>query len=360
MPASNAAALLAEGYTWPELHRLVGATLRTGLSALVRGHPGVGKSTLAQALADEMELPLVDIRLAQRDPSDLCGVWFPDRDTQTLVAYPPAWARKAAEEPCFIFLDEINAAVTRLHQAAAYQIVLEKRVGELRFHPGTVVLAAGNLEEDNAIVTSLSSALCNRFTHFVLRVDPDSWLAWGEANRLDSTVLGYIAGHGAKVLYDQSRGELAFPSPRSWAMASQLCGAGEEADLKRLVAACVGSEHAEEFFAWRSLYGKIDPEKIIRKGKIPNFTRGKNRDPSFMYAATFAVAEWLRSGPDLSDEEIANVVAFLTAPGLEMEFSFLFLRHIRPEEELFVRLRGLPEFRTLASRLVGLRASMFT
>lgn len=347
-----------EGYSWPELYRLVGTTLRTGLSVLLRGHPGVGKSTLAQALATDFGLPLIDIRLAQRDPSDLCGVWFPDKDSRSLIAYPPAWAQRAAAEPCLVFLDEINAAVTKLHQAAAYQIVLEKRVGDVHFHPGTVVLAAGNLEDDNAIVSSLSSALCNRFAHFIMKVDPPAWLEWGARVGVDASVLAYIGHHGADALYDQSGHDLAFPSPRSWEMASRLMQAGNEDDVKRLVSACIGPAAAQRFFTWRRLFARVNVRKILHNGEMPTFT-GTQAEPSFVYAATFAVAGALRAGEVVSDDALPNIVRLLRLPGLDPEYAFLFLRHIHPNEALTVRLRALPAFRALAGELAGAQLEIY-
>jgi MoxR-like ATPase len=357
--AKAVAPVVAEGYSWPELHRLVGTTLRAGLSVLLRGHPGVGKSTLAQALAVDLGLPLIDIRLAQRDPSDLAGVWFPDKEQQQLVAYPPAWAKMAADQPCLVFLDEINAAVTKLHQAAAYQIVLEKRVGEVRFHPETVVLAAGNLEEDNAIVTSLSSALCNRFAHFIMRIDDEAWVEWGTAVGLEPSILAYVRHHGAEVLYDQSHPDLAFPSPRSWEMASRVLQAGDARDARRLVTACVGSVAAEAFFAWRQVFAKVDVERIVHRGDIPDFTAPKYADPSFVHATTFAVAGYLRASPPLPDAAVDHVVRFLTAPGLDPEYVLLLLRHLRSNDALFAQLRQHAAFRAMAARLVDVRASLY-
>ena len=152
-------ASMSEAYTYEQLFPLVKATLEAGISVLILGPPGIGKSTLAAALAKHIAKPLIDIRLAQKDPAELGGVYFPNRDTKTLELLPPSWVKKACDEPCLVFLDEINAAVTRLHQAAAYQIVLEKRIGDYAFHPGTIVLAAGNREDDQSIVTPISAAL---------------------------------------------------------------------------------------------------------------------------------------------------------------------------------------------------------
>jgi hypothetical protein len=353
------ASVIPEGYTWPELFRLVRTVLEANLSVLVRGHPGVGKSALAAELSRALGLELIDIRLAQRDPTDLAGVWFPDRDTRTLLAYPPSWARQAAERPCLVFLDEINAAVTRLHQAAAYQIVLEKRLGELRFHPETRVMAAGNLEEDHAIVTSLSSALNNRFSHFILRADVKTWLEWAAEAGLDPAVIAYLASAGEEALYDPSTQDVAFPTPRSWAMASALLQTCDPRDARRLVASCVGVAHAERFFAWRKVYDRVSPEKILRKGEIPDFRSGGSADPSFVYAATFAVAGWLRSGGELTDAQLPNVVAFLRAPGLDPEYAFLFLRQVHRVAALFERLKAVPAFRQLAGELVGLQAELY-
>jgi MoxR-like ATPase len=344
--------IVVGGYAWNDLHRLVGTTLRAGISVLLRGHPGVGKSTLAAALAEEMGLPLVDIRLSQRDPVDLCGVWFPDRDRRVLESYPPAWAQEAAARPCFLFLDEINAAVTKLHQAAAYQIVLEKRVGDVRFHPGTVVMAAGNLEEDNAIVTQLSSALCNRFAHFTMKVDAPTWLAWAERSGVPATVRAYVAEKGVEVLYEQGADATAFPSPRSWEMASRLLLASEPADAKRLVAACIGPSHAEQFFAWIKLSGMVDPVRVVEQGILPEF---RGLEASVVHATVMAVAMHLRGIKRQSALVAENATRFLAADGLDREHAFLAIRGFADNRALLQALRAIPAFRSLAADLVTLQ-----
>ena len=111
-PKIKALSFEAEGYAFDDIRRLVGVTLQAGISVLLRGHPGVGKSSLAAELADAMNLEMVDIRLAQRDPAELAGVYFPDRENGELALFPPAWVRQACAEPTFVFLDEVNAAVS--------------------------------------------------------------------------------------------------------------------------------------------------------------------------------------------------------------------------------------------------------
>lgn len=355
-PAKPSAALplAPEGYAYDDLLGLVDTSLRAGLSVLVRGHPGVGKSAMAAQLSERLGLPLEDIRLAQREPADLGGVYFPDRERQVLSLFPPDWVRRVCDAPSLVFLDEINAAVTRLHQAAAYQIVLERRVGPFRFHPDTRVMAAGNLEEDNAIVTPLSTALANRFVHFVLRVDTDGWLAWAAGAGLQPTVMAYIARHREEALY-ANEGDLAFPTPRSWAMASTLLSAARPEQARRLVAACVGERAAEQLVAFERIFARVPVAKIVRDGHKMDFRRGKNAEPSFVYAAVFAVARWLCSEPGIPDAQLPHVVRFACSPGLDPEYVFLFLRQLKQAPGLLGRLQGQVAFQELAKGMVDLR-----
>ena len=344
------------GCTYEQLFPLVRSTLEAGISVLVLGAPGIGKSTLAAELARVMKKTLIDIRLAQKDPAELGGVYFPNRETQTLELFPPSWVKRACSEPCLVFLDEFNAAVTKLHQAAAYQIVLEKRIGEFQFHPETVVLAAGNREDDNAIVTPLSSALCNRFAHYEMRVDVESWLKWAAANGIHENIMAFIRTYGEEVLFAASD-EHSFPTPRSWAMASSVMSRVDENDLKRAVAACVGLSMADRFCRYLEIYHKVDAAKIIAGKEKLDFL--KKSEPSFIYAAIFAVAGYL-SHAAVPDEHLGNIVSFITSPGVGPEYQVLFLRQLRNRNALlFDRLKALSGFRGLAAAIVNLRASLY-
>ena len=259
-----------------------------------------------------------------------------------------------------MFLDEINAAVTKLHQAAAYQIVLEHRVGPHRFHEGTVVMAAGNLEEDSAIVSTLSSALCNRFAHYILRVDAPTWLQWASTAGIDERILAHIGRNGEEALYRPMDGSYAFPTPRSWEMASRVLAVADEADAKRAVSACVGIAAAERFFTFLKVYRKVDSRRIIEQGLEVDFTAGKNAaDPSYIYAATFSVAAYVVHEASVGERHLPNILRFLRSPGLDPEYQFLFLRQLRRKQGLLERLRALAEYRQLATELVSLQAELY-
>ena len=350
-----------DGYAWPEVLPMTRTCLEAGLSVLLRGHPGVGKSALAAELAGQLNLPIIDIRLAQRDPAELGGVYFPDRENGELALLPPPWVRAAGARPHLIFLDEINAAVTRLHQAAAYQIVLERRVGPFAFHADTAVLAAGNLEEDHAIVSTLSSALNNRFVHFQMRVDMDAWLVWAEQAGVAAAILAYMRAnrrHGASLLYDNHGGD-AFPTPRSWAMASAVLGRAKPELARRLVAACIGAGAAERFFLFDRIWGRVKPDLIIHKGRKVDFSSARGSEPSFAIAAVTSVGHWLAEQATFQPHWAANLLKFMASPGLDPEYVFVLLRDLRAKTDLTERLKAEPGYRQLAADLVGMHAGMF-
>ena len=343
---------MIDGHSFSELFDLLKPVVAARASVLVRGHPGVGKSALAAALAIELGLPMRDIRLAQSDPTDLCGVSFPNTERRVLSLLAPDWVHEVCERPHLLFLDEINAAVTQLHQAAAYQIVLEQRVGRFLFHPDTVIVAAGNLDDDRALVSPLSSALANRFVHFTLRVDVADWCAWAETAHVLPEIVAYIRSNDAPALYHNS-GEMAFPSPRSWTLASRVCAAAN--DVRHdLLAACVGLQAADAFAQHRALSLNVDASAIIRRGERVDFRNGTFRDPSRVYATVDAVGSYILTSR-IDGSDLAHIVRFLRSPGLDPEYAFLLLKRIADSRkaELLVRLRRQPDFRDLAAELVA-------
>lgn len=343
-------------YTYEQLFPLLRSTLEAGVAVFLQGSPGIGKSTLGKELALSMKKTLIDIRLAQKDPAEIGGVYFPNRETGLLDLFPPAWVKLACEKPCLIFLDEFNAAITKLHQAAAYQIVLEKRIGEFQFHKDTVILAAGNREDDNAIVTPLSSALNNRFAHYEMRVDTKVWLKWAVKNNIQENIMAFIQAYGDEVLFAATNSN-SFATPRSWEMASKIIHKVEQEDMKKAMAACIGPVMADRFQKFLTIYRKIDAAKIIAGKEKIDFL--KKTEPSFVYAAIFAVAAYL-SNNKIPAKQLENIVSFITSPGINPEFQILFLRQLRNRApKLFDRLKRLESFRLLADEIVKLRSSLY-
>ena len=121
-----------------------------------------------------------------------------------------------------LFLDEMNSAAPAV-QAAAYQLILNRRVGTYHLPDNVVIVAAGNRETDKGVTYRMPAPLANRFLHLELRTDYDDWLQWATNNRVHEQVVGYI-GFAKQDLYDfdPKSSSRSFATPRSWNFVSDL------------------------------------------------------------------------------------------------------------------------------------------
>lgn len=340
---------MAKG-NYKTIKRLARTALESNLSVLILGHPGVGKSTMARELAQEFNLPLIEIRLAHVDPSELVGVQMPDKDTRKLVWYVPEWV--PVDKPAFVFLDEINAGVTKLHQAAAYQIVLDRRAGAATFHPETKIMAAGNLEEDNAIVTPLSQALNNRFVHFQLEPEVETWLEWAAKAGISPLTRAFIHFRGLQALYNNT-GEAAFPTPRSVAMADKLYQAAKQNkmkkyEIKQLIASTIGEGMAVQFVEFEELYSAIDLDRAVKTGEINT----SSRETSFYYALAYGASTYVRekfTAKDI-DKYYNGIITLLKK--IPQEYITLFLKETSLKKATFDRLASFLSRDPVFSRIL--------
>ncbi len=225
---------------------------------MIWGSPGVGKSAVVREVARKLGIGLVDIRLAQREPVDMRGLPVPDVDGNSvrwLVA--SEWPREP-DSRGIIFFDELTAA-DRTLQAAAYEMILDRRLGDLyRVPDGWYIAAAGNQSSDRAVTAPMSSALANRFCHVKMSADARVWGQWGRAKGLHPAVLGFIAWR-PDLLFDLPPDcQQGWPSPRSWERVSYILKLAERTGLAAAtdflnlqIAGLVGHGAAIEFLAFR-------------------------------------------------------------------------------------------------------------
>ncbi len=154
-----------------------------------------------------------------------------------------------------LFLDELNACNHEI-QKAFYSLIHERRLGEYRLPTGSVVIAAGNRAEDNAIVKPLSSALVNRMVHVQLWVSVPEWLLWAAGQELHPWVIDYIRHRPDHLCAPAPKVEEPFSTPRSWHMLSdqlqELVSQDEVSErmLEAATAGCLSPIHAGQFRAF--------------------------------------------------------------------------------------------------------------
>ena len=219
---------------------------------LVWGPPGTAKSMIARQVAADAGRQYVDVRALLLDPVDLRGIPWRDGADRTRWA-PPAFL-PPTDDPgrWLINLEELPSAV-QMVQAALYQLVLDRKVGEYELPEGASLIACGNRESDRGVVHRMPTPLASRFVHLEIRVDAQDWLAWGAANGIAPEVLFYIQMRPdmLHLFYPQSR-EKAFCCPRTWEMASNIVNrrAGLDPSVERaLFRGTVGEAAAVEFSA---------------------------------------------------------------------------------------------------------------
>lgn len=181
--------------------------------------PGAGKSKTFEQIAKALGYHLVDLRLSQIESIDLRGLPTKnytdfevnedgkiigddlEKSLKMSKEATVSWAmpdflvsaRKARERglnTIFLF-DELNHA-DESNQAAAYQFILEKKIGCFSLHKDDRVFAAGNYEGEGSIANPMSLALANRMNHYYVRPDAPAWCKWARLNNLEPLIIAYV------------------------------------------------------------------------------------------------------------------------------------------------------------------------
>jgi hypothetical protein len=268
--------------------------ITTNISAFVRSSPGVGKSQAIQQLGKEMGRNVIDLRLALLDPVDLWGLPYVEGGLarRALPEFLPNAERDG--EKGILFLDELTSAPQAM-QAAAYQLVLDRRLGDYKLPPDWAVIAAGNKTTDRAIVHKSSTALNNRFAHFEVDVDHEEWTAWALGADMPIELVAFLR-YRPDLLhsFDPNSSEVAFPSPRSWEFVGRLVSSEPDASVEHaLYAGTVGQGPAAELVGFLRVFRTLpDPDGILLN---PNAAPVPS-DPATLYALSGALSKKANAG----------------------------------------------------------------
>ena len=253
-----------------EAKRAIRKCIKIQRPVFLWGPPGIGKSDIVKQIGDEQNRRVIDIRLSLWEPTDIKGVPYYNSQLNTMCWAAPAELPTDPEDNSILFLDELNSAAPAT-QAAAYQLVLNRRVGTYILPKNVSIVAAGNRDTDKGVTYRMPSPLANRFLHLELRVDYEDWHAWAVTNRVHEQVVGYL-GFSKQDLYDfDPRGSSrAFATPRSWSFVSDLLKDDDLAEhtLTDLISGAVGEGLAVKFMAHRKVAKQMPKPEDILNGKI--------------------------------------------------------------------------------------------
>lgn len=268
------------------------AAIRNGVpfskipAPMLWGPPGVGKSDGAKQIAKYIEeatgkkVLITDVRLNLFNPIDLRGIPVANNEKTLAVWLKPKIFQMDTSEDVvnILFLDEISAAPQTV-QAAAYQITLDRMIGEHALPENCIVMAAGNRTTDRSVAYRMPNALANRLRHIEVTSDFDSWSRWAMKNDVHPMIIGYLAYDNDKLYFeDRDMDEVAFPTPRSWMFVSNIlnlmCPNGTVEDIKAQysrIAGCIGTGVAHTFLAYCDKYKELPMVSEIFAGKRINY-----------------------------------------------------------------------------------------
>lgn len=282
---------------------------------LLWGGAGLGKSSAIREIATAAGLPCETVIASIREPSDFAGLPIVSDGGQSVRLAAPSWAeRLSAAGKGILFLDEISTAPPAV-QAALLRVVLERVVGDVELPADVTVVAAANPPEQAADGWDISPPLANRFCHLDWELDAQEWaqgtlagftppvvsiideetLARSEA-RVLATLTAFVTSR-PHLLHahpgNEAAGGRAWPSPRSWHMASRLLAYCDEAGVAEtvhalLLAGAVGPAVAAEYLAWRDDLELPDPEAVLRDPD--GFTLPERGDRAFAALAALTAA----------------------------------------------------------------------
>lgn len=276
------------------------------------GPPGVGKSDVVATHAQQNDLQLRDVRLNLLDPTDIKGFPVPDTKKKLMTWLPADFLPRDGKG--ILFLDEFNSAPQSV-QAAAYQLTLNRRIGDYELPEGWTIVAAGNRDTDRGATNRMPAPLANRLIHLDFEVNMDDWSNWAIENNVNTELLAFIRFR-PNLLHAFDPNQRAFPSPRSWKFVDDLLKQQPQKSIEyEVYKGTVGEGAASEFMAFLRIYRDLpNPDAVIMNpssSPVPE-------DPATLYALSTSLAE------RASMQTFDNIITY--ADRMPIEFQVVLVR----------------------------------
>jgi MoxR-like ATPase len=305
------------------------------------GPPGVGKSQIIGQVAEHHGAPVIDIRLSQMEPSDLRGIPFRSGESVewAIPSMLPNTERHGPEG--ILFLDEITSVPPSV-SAAAYQLILDRRLGAYEVPDGWAIFAAGNRQGDRGVTYSMPAPLANRFSHYELDVNLDDWVAWAYAHDIDERMIAFLRFRPELLFeFDPAHNPVAFPSPRSWEFAHRaLQKFGNNSNvIVEALQACVGPAAGIEINAFVDNLDKLpDIDAIVAGESVPV---PKETDLQYAVASALVARAIRAKGNGDTQTVYGNIIDYAGAfPQREMGVMLISDMHRAIGQDLF----AVPQF----------------
>lgn len=299
-------------------------SFRSGLVPIVKGSPGMGKSSVFREVAEHFNLKLIDVRLAQMEPADLNG--YPSANTETgrLEFLPPSLFPLQGDplpegyNGWLLLLDELTNAPNMV-QGAAYKVTLDRMIGQIPLHENCVIAAAGNKITDGAAALKLNTAMQSRLQHFVVKSNPSKFCDMANSKGIDHRITSFLEFRPELVnTFKADHKDQTYACERTWFMLDQYIKSAQTEAEENLnfaqdfipIAGLLGKAPAQEFLSFADIYKDMISLKDIRKD--PKGVEMPER-LDVLYALSGAIAN------DINNKNIDDYFIFIDRMSIEFQ-----------------------------------------
>ena len=224
----------------------------------------------------------------------------------------------------YFFLDEINSAPPTI-QAAAYQLILDRKIGEYTLPINYAIVAAGNYESDRGVTYRMPTPLSNRFVHLNFDLDFTEWKSWAYESKIDARIISFLSYKPQNLFtFDAKAKEKSFATPRSWSFVNDILNSNLQIELlKDVISGAVGIESSDEFMNFCKVIDKLpNIEEIInaKSNEVPS-------NNSVLYALCTGIVYALKQNSSV--ESVTNILNYSLE--LSNEFSVMLIRDLQKE-----------------------------
>lgn len=308
--------------TASKITAVISTLIDSKIPSFLWGPPGIGKSSIIKQIAQDKDMQLIDLRLSLMDSSELRGI--------------PSFLPKEGDG--ILFLDELSSALPTV-LAPAYQLILDRQMGEYKLPDGWAIVVVGSTETD--------SQFANHFVHLEMDLDVNDWKDWAFSSGIDERIIAYIAYKNEDLFsFDSTLIQKSFATPRSWELVSGILKSGmDENLLLDVIAGAIGKEIAISFLSFAKAVEKLpDIESILQKGEAdcPN-------EADVLYMLSSVLVSFLLKYNN--EENLENVLKYTLE--LEPEFAVMIVQDL---QRAGLKMEHLPTFLTWIRTFADLRA----
>ena len=343
-----------------EVRPIVLRAMKASRPIFIWGPPGIGKSELVENITYN-SLPgnnlMIDMRLALMEPTDLRGYPFRNPETNQMEWAPAAdlpTAEMAEQyDNIVLFLDELNSAPPSV-QAAAYQLVLNGKIGQYVLPDNVKIVAAGNRETDRGVTYRMPAPLANRFRHINMDVNFEDWSIWATENKVHQDVIGYLTYSKADLFdFDPKQSSQSFATPRSWNFVSEILNTegfdtASDFEQKAEIAGAIGEGMAIKFCEHRKIASKLPNPEDVLSGKVKKLDiKEKSAQYSFAIGLCYELAELSSGDAKIFDEGVDYFFDFIMA-NFEPELVIFSAKTVLSDHDIDIKprkLQGKKEFK---------------